>query len=46
MALKIFKTTLQEFKNRVEYVKDDYRFRNPRKILKIWAEKELFNLER
>lgn len=46
LALKVYKTTLQEFKNRVEYVKDDYRFRNPRKILKIWAEKEVMNLLR
>lgn len=48
-ALKVYKTTLSEFKNRCEYVKDDYRFnncRNPRKVLKIWAEKELMNLVR
>ncbi len=51
-ALKIFKTTLNEFKNRDRYIKDDYRFRgrvgnqNPRKIVKLWAEKEMHNLKR
>ena len=49
-AVKIFKTTLNEFKTREKYIKDDYRFRdrygkqNPRKIVHIWAEKELHNL--
>jgi len=38
LAIKIFKTTLSEFKNRDKYIKDDYRFRdrfskqNPRKV--------------
>ena len=38
LAIKIFKTTLNEFKNRDKYIKDDYRFRdrfskqNPRKV--------------
>jgi len=53
-AVKVFKTTLNEFKNRLEYVKGDYRFRdvdsltnqNPRKVVKIWAEKEIRNLSR
>ena len=49
-AVKVFKTTLNEFKTRDKYIKDDYRFRdrfgkqNPRKIVHIWAEKELHNL--
>jgi RIO kinase 3 len=45
-AVKVFKTTLNEFKNRIDYCKDDYRFKNPRKLLKIWAEKEKLNLRR
>ncbi|XP_066935800.1 serine/threonine-protein kinase RIO3-like [Clytia hemisphaerica] len=51
-ALKIFKTTLNEFKTREKYIKDDHRFRdryskqNPRKIIKLWAEKEFRNLNR
>ena len=42
---KIFKTTLNEFKTREKYIGDDYRFKdrykhlNPRKIVKLWAEK-------
>ena len=49
-VIKVFKTTLNEFKNREIYIKDDYRFRarfskqNPRKIVHMWAEKELRNL--
>lgn len=51
-ALKVFKTTLNEFKNRDKYIKDDYRFKdrfsklNPRKIIRMWAEKEKHNLKR
>ena len=51
-AIKVFKTTLNEFKTRDRYIKDDYRFRdrfskqNPRKIIKLWAEKEMHNLRR
>ncbi|EFO27525.1 atypical/RIO/RIO3 protein kinase [Loa loa] len=45
-ALKVYKMTLSEFKNRSEYVQDDYRFRNPRRVLRIWAEKEYTNLNR
>ncbi|XP_053570958.1 serine/threonine-protein kinase RIO3 [Bombina bombina] len=51
-ALKVFKTTLNEFKNRDKYIKDDYRFKNrfsklnPRKIIRMWAEKEKHNLNR
>ena len=41
---------MNEFKNRDKYIKDDFRFRdrftkqNPRKIIHMWAEKELHNL--
>ncbi|XP_065651499.1 serine/threonine-protein kinase RIO3 [Hydra vulgaris] len=51
-ALKVFKTTLNEFKTRQKYIKDDYRFKdrymkqNPRRIIKLWAEKEFRNLTR
>ncbi|GBG27673.1 Serine/threonine-protein kinase rio1 [Hondaea fermentalgiana] len=53
-AIKLFKTTLTEFKNRLDYVKGDHRFRtveqlsrqNPRKVVRVWAEKELRNLTR
>lgn len=52
VAIKIFKTTLTEFKSREKYIKDDYRFKarlrkqNPRKIIKAWVEKERHNLKR
>lgn len=52
VVLKVFKTTLNEFKNRDRYIKDDYRFidrfskLNPRKVIRLWAEKELHNLTR
>ena len=52
VAIKVFKTTLNEFKTRDKYIKDDYRFRdrfskqNPRKIIHMWAEKELHNLSK
>ena len=50
-AVKIFKTTLNEFKNRGDYVEGEFRFRhssthNPRKLIKLWAEKEMRNLKR
>lgn len=51
-AIKAFKTTLSEFKNRDKYIRDDYRFRerfnkqNPRKVIHMWAEKEMHNLTR
>ncbi|XP_065898189.1 serine/threonine-protein kinase RIO3-like [Dysidea avara] len=51
-AIKVFKTTLNEFKNREKYIKNDYRFHdnfnklNPRKFIKLWAEKEMRNLIR
>lgn len=51
-VIKVFKTTLNEFKTRDKYIKDDYRFKNtfsyqnPRKIIHLWAEKEMHNLMR
>jgi len=52
-VLKVFKTTLAEFRNRWQYVRGDVRFfkdefkkQNPRKIMKIWAEKEMINLHK
>jgi len=49
-VIKVFKTTLSEFKTRDKYIRDDYRFRdrfskqNPRKVIHMWAEKEMRNL--
>ena len=51
-ALKVFKTTLNEFKTREKYIKNDMRFKdkiskqNPRKMVHLWAEKEMCNLKR
>uniref|UniRef100_A0A1A9WUJ8 Serine/threonine-protein kinase RIO3 n=1 Tax=Glossina brevipalpis TaxID=37001 RepID=A0A1A9WUJ8_9MUSC len=55
-AVKIFKTTLNDFKQRDRYIKDDYRFKdrfnirfskqNNFIIINMWAEKEMFNLIR
>ena len=52
VALKVYKTTLNEFKTRDKYIKDDHRFKarfkkqNPRKVIHLWAEKEMRNLKR
>lgn len=52
LALKIYKTSTLVFKDRDRYVNGEYRFRhgyaksNPRKMVKVWAEKELRNLKR
>lgn len=50
-AIKIFKTTLTEFKNRKEYVESDERYAdinlhklNSKKMINLWAEKEYRNL--
>ncbi|XP_043193542.1 serine/threonine-protein kinase RIO3-like isoform X3 [Amphibalanus amphitrite] len=51
-AIKVFKTTLNEFKTREKYIKSDIRFKdkiskqNPRKMVHLWAEKEMCNLKR
>ena len=51
-AINVFKITLNEFKNKDSYIKDDYRFRaqfgklNQQKFVRLWAEKEMHNLKR
>ena len=51
-AIKIFKTSILIFKDRARYVEGEFRFRkghckgNPRKMVKLWAEKEVRNLKR
>ncbi|KAG9048323.1 protein kinase rio1 [Tulasnella sp. UAMH 9824] len=52
MALKIYKTSILVFKDRDRYVTGEHRFRrgyakhNPRKMVRLWAEKEMRNLKR
>ena len=52
LALKIYKTSILIFKDRDKYVTGEYRFRrgysrhNPRKMVRLWAEKEMRNLKR
>ncbi|KAM3142160.1 hypothetical protein pb186bvf_005814 [Paramecium bursaria] len=51
-AIKIYKTSILVFKDRDKYVQGEFRFRNghcksnPRKMIKLWAEKEIRNLKR
>lgn len=51
-ALKIYKTSILVFKDRDRYVSGEFRFRsgyskgNPRKMVRVWAEKEMRNLRR
>lgn len=52
-VIKIYKITLNEFKNRGVYVDGDYRFfrdefkkNNFRKVIRIWGEKEIVNFNR
>ena len=51
-AIKIYKTSILVFKDRDRYVTGEFRFRhgyskhNPRKMVKVWAEKEMRNLKR
>jgi len=49
IAIKVYKTTLNEFKDREKYIIGEWRFRfsttNPRKLIKVWAEKEMKNLK-
>jgi RIO kinase 1 len=51
-AIKIFKTSILTFKARDKYVTGEFRFRqgyckkNPRKMVRVWAEKEFRNLLR
>lgn len=51
-AIKIYKTSILQFKDRDKYVSGEFRFRhgycrsNPRKMVQTWAEKEMRNLLR
>ncbi|CEG39983.1 atypical rio rio1 protein kinase [Plasmopara halstedii] len=51
-AIKVYKTSILVFKDRDKYVSGEFRFRhgyskkNPRKMVKLWAEKEMRNLRR
>ncbi|CAG8708977.1 15879_t:CDS:2, partial [Cetraspora pellucida] len=51
-AIKVYKTSILTFKDRDRYVTGEFRFRhgyskhNPRKMVKLWAEKEMRNLKR
>lgn len=50
-AIKIYQTSIMQFKDRLKYIKSEKRFetfcnKNPRKLVKIWAEKEVRNLKR
>ncbi len=50
--MKIYKTSILVFKDRDRYVSGEFRFRhgyakhNPRKMVRLWAEKEARNLKR
>eukprot|EP00095_Tigriopus_kingsejongensis_P011086 snap_masked-scaffold545_size140784-processed-gene-0.12 protein:Tk11086 transcript:snap_masked-scaffold545_size140784-processed-gene-0.12-mRNA-1 annotation:"hypothetical protein DAPPUDRAFT_111070" len=52
VAIKIYKTSILVFKDRDKYVSGEHRFRsgyakkNPRKMVRTWAEKEMRNLTR
>ena len=52
LAIKIYKTSVLVFKDRDRYIGGEFRFRhgyckgNPRKLIKVWAEKEVRNLKR
>jgi RIO kinase 1 len=51
-AIKIYKTSILVFKDRDKYVAGEHRWRkgycksNPRKMVKVWAEKEMRNYRR
>uniref|UniRef100_A0A915Q5D6 Serine/threonine-protein kinase RIO1 n=1 Tax=Setaria digitata TaxID=48799 RepID=A0A915Q5D6_9BILA len=52
LALKVYKTSVLVFRDRDRYVNGEFRYRhgyckrNPRKMITVWAEKELRNLSR
>ncbi|GAB6022249.1 Serine/threonine-protein kinase RIO1 [Chamberlinius hualienensis] len=52
LAIKIYQTSILNFKDRDKYVSGEHRFRhgyckkNPRKMVRTWAEKEMRNLSR
>jgi len=51
-AIKVYKTSILVFKDRDRYVTGEFRFKtgyskhNPRKMVRVWAEKEMRNLKR
>ena len=52
-AVKIYRTSILNFRSRREYIEGEFRFKgeytsskNPRKMVRVWAEKELRNLKR
>ncbi|KAK1350294.1 hypothetical protein LUQ84_000531 [Hamiltosporidium tvaerminnensis] len=50
-AIKIYKTSIMPFKDREKYIQGEQRYKtststNPRKMVKLWAEKEVRNLKR
>lgn len=51
-VIKVYKTSILIFKDRDKYVQGEFRFRrgycksNPRKLVQLWAEKEMRNLAR
>ncbi|WVR06549.1 hypothetical protein IAU60_003580 [Kwoniella sp. DSM 27419] len=53
VAVKIYRTSILNFRSRANYIVGEQRFRgeytsskNPRKMIRVWAEKELRNLRR
>jgi RIO kinase 1 len=51
LAIKIYKTSILVFRDREKYIRGERRFQNfcssnPRKMVKMWAEKEMRNLKR
>jgi len=52
LAVKVYKTSILVFKDRSAYIEGEFRFSNgycksnPRKMVALWAEKELRNLKR
>lgn len=52
LAVKIYKTSILVFKDRQRYMVGNFRFKggysrgNPRKMVRMWAEKEMRNLKR
>lgn len=53
IAVKIYRTSILNFRARQNYIVGEHRFKggysaakNPRKMVRLWAEKELRNLRR
>ncbi|KAG0417703.1 putative serine/threonine-protein kinase RIO1 like protein, partial [Dictyocoela roeselum] len=51
VVIKIYRTSRLEFRKRQKYIENESRFKsycntNPRKLIKLWAEKEMRNLKR